>query len=97
MCVHVLTCLDPDVCNIIDKLAVFVARNGVEFEQMTMEKQRDNPKFNFLFGGESHTYYRWRVSQEQASMYGQHSQQPGLFNSMCMCDVTCFNPFSSIF
>jgi hypothetical protein len=78
--VYVRTCLDPDVRNIIDKLAVFVARNGVEFEQMTMEKQRDNPKFHFLFGGESHAYYRWRVSQEQASLYGQQSQQPGLFN-----------------
>ena len=77
---RVYTCLDPDVRNIIDKLAVFVARNGVEFEQMTMEKQRDNPKFNFLFGGESHVYYRWRVGQEQASLYGQHSQQPGQLN-----------------
>ena len=68
-----VTYSDPDVRNIIDKLAVFVARNGVEFEQMTMEKQRDNGKFNFLFGGEYHAYYRWRVSQEQASLYNQQS------------------------
>ena len=51
--------------NIIDKLANFVARNGPEFEQMTMNKQRDNSKFQFLFGGEWHTYYKWRVMTEQ--------------------------------
>ena len=50
--------------NIIDKLANFVARNGPEFEQMTMNKQRDNTKFHFLFGGEWHAYYKWRVMTE---------------------------------
>ena len=58
-----------DIRNIIDKLAVFVARNGPEFERMTMEKQRDNSKFHFLFGGELHPYYRWKVSQEQTGEY----------------------------
>ena len=53
---------------------------------MTMDKQRDNPKFNFLFGGESHAYYKWRVGQEQASLYGQHSQQQGLSeDALFMC------------
>ena len=51
--------------NIIDKLANFVARNGPEFEQMTREKQRANAKFHFLFGGEWHPYYLWRVRTEQ--------------------------------
>ena len=78
LCVHLPSHTDSDVRNIIDKLAVFVARNGVEFEQMTMEKQRENPKFKFLFGGESNVYYRWRVGQEQASLYGQPQQQTGL-------------------
>ena len=58
--------VDQEIRNIIDKLASFVARNGPEFEQMTMEKQRNNPKFNFLFGGEHNMYYRWKVSAEQA-------------------------------
>ena len=57
---------DSEIRNIIDKLAMFVARNGPEFEQMTMEKQRANLKFQFLFGGEHHPYYRWKVSTEQA-------------------------------
>lgn len=56
---------DVELKNIIDKLANFVARNGPEFEQMTMNKQRDNAKFHFLFGGEWHAYYKWRVVSEQ--------------------------------
>ena len=43
-----------------------MARNGAEFEQMTKNKQRDNPKFSFLFGGEFFNYYQYRVTTEQA-------------------------------
>ncbi len=57
---------DQELRNIIDKLAQFVARNGPEFEQMTKDKQEDNPRFYFLFGGEFFNYYKFRVSQEQA-------------------------------
>uniref|UniRef100_A0A672FDX9 Calcium homeostasis endoplasmic reticulum protein n=1 Tax=Salarias fasciatus TaxID=181472 RepID=A0A672FDX9_SALFA len=42
-----------------------VARNGPEFEKMTMEKQKDNPKFSFLFGGEHFGYYKLRLAAEQ--------------------------------
>lgn len=58
---------DAELRNIIDKLANFVARNGPEFEQMTMHKQRDNPKFSFLFGGEHYNYYKWKVAQEESA------------------------------
>ncbi|XP_043483734.1 calcium homeostasis endoplasmic reticulum protein [Leptopilina heterotoma] len=57
---------DTDLRNIIDKLAQFVARNGPEFEQMTKNKQKDNPKFSFLFGGEYFNYYQYKVTTEQA-------------------------------
>ncbi|KAK7501152.1 hypothetical protein BaRGS_00007637 [Batillaria attramentaria] len=57
--------------NIIDKLANFVARNGPEFEQMTKQKQRDNPKFGFLFGGEYFNYYQYKVTTEQAILKKQ--------------------------
>lgn len=63
---------DVETRNIIDKLANFVARNGPEFEQMTQEKQRDNPKFFFLFGGEFNAYYRWKVASEQTGSYVDH-------------------------
>lgn len=50
--------------NIIDKLANFVARNGPKFEQLTKSKQKDNAKFSFLFGGDFHEYYKWKVNLE---------------------------------
>ncbi|KAH3773575.1 hypothetical protein DPMN_174937, partial [Dreissena polymorpha] len=56
----------PELKNIIDKLANFVARNGPEFENMTKQKQQDNPKFSFLFGGEHYAYYQYKVHAEQA-------------------------------
>ena len=68
---------DPEMKNIIDKLAQFVARNGPAFENMTKTKQRDNPKFGFLFGGEHFHYYTYKVNAEQARLhYQQRQQQP---------------------
>ena len=64
---HILSLLDPEQKNIIDKLANFVARNGPEFEHLTKQKQKDNPRFSFLFGGENYNYYQYRVTTEQAS------------------------------
>ncbi|KAG7257869.1 hypothetical protein CRUP_003883 [Coryphaenoides rupestris] len=45
---HFFPLEDQELRNVIDKLAQFVARNGPEFEKMTMEKQKDNLKFSFL-------------------------------------------------
>ena len=56
---------DPEQKNIIDKLASFVARNGPEFENVTKEKQIDNPKFSFLFGGPHYSYYQQRLNIER--------------------------------
>lgn len=61
--------LDTELRNIIDKLAQFVARNGPEFEQMTKSKQKGNPKFQFLYGGEYFNYYQCKVTTEQASKF----------------------------
>ena len=57
---------DLEQKNIIDKLANFVARNGPEFEQMTKQKQKDNAKFSFLFGGEYYQYYQYKVNAERS-------------------------------
>lgn len=62
-----LAILDASLRNIIDKLAEFVARNGPEFEAITKQKQQNNPKFEFLYGGEFASYYQYRVAAEQAS------------------------------
>ncbi|KAH8380124.1 hypothetical protein KR009_009098, partial [Drosophila setifemur] len=60
---------DASLRNIIDKLAEFVARNGPEFEAITKQKQQNNPKFEFLYGGEFASYYQFRVAAEQACKY----------------------------
>lgn len=36
-------------------------KNGPEFEAMIREKQKDNPAYSFLFGGEGHSYYRYKL------------------------------------
>eukprot|EP00096_Caligus_rogercresseyi_P014765 TRINITY_DN7253_c0_g1_i1.p1 TRINITY_DN7253_c0_g1~~TRINITY_DN7253_c0_g1_i1.p1 ORF type:complete len:533 (-),score=191.54 TRINITY_DN7253_c0_g1_i1:662-2260(-) len=59
---------DGELLIIIDKLAVFVARNGPEFEEMTKSKQKNNPKFAFLFGGEYYEYYTWKVTCQQKAL-----------------------------
>eukprot|EP00058_Branchiostoma_floridae_P000061 XP_002585549.1 hypothetical protein BRAFLDRAFT_90869 [Branchiostoma floridae] len=38
----------PEVRNIVDKTASFVARNGPEFESRIRQNEINNPKFNFL-------------------------------------------------
>jgi len=52
----------PEVRNIVDKTAGFVARNGVEFEQRIKQNEINNPKFNFLNPGDPyHAYYKHKV------------------------------------
>jgi len=54
----------PEVRNIVDKTAGFVARNGQEFEQRIKQNEVNNPKFNFLNPGDPyHAYYQHRVTQ----------------------------------
>lgn len=52
----------PEVRNIVDKTANFVARNGPEFESRIRQNEIGNPKFNFLSHGDPyHSYYQHRV------------------------------------
>lgn len=52
---------DPELQKRIDKLVEYAAKNGPEFEAMIREKQQDNPDYGFLFGGEGHHYYRYKL------------------------------------
>ncbi|XP_062868861.1 calcium homeostasis endoplasmic reticulum protein isoform X2 [Trichomycterus rosablanca] len=63
---------DQELRNVIDKLAQFVARNGPEFEKMTMEKQKENLKFSFLFGGDYFGYYKYKLAIEQQQHPSTH-------------------------
>ncbi|XP_014223741.1 splicing factor 3A subunit 1 [Trichogramma pretiosum] len=52
----------PEVRNIVDKTASFVARNGPEFESRIRQNELGNPKFNFLNVGDPyHSYYQHKV------------------------------------
>ncbi|XP_055599829.1 splicing factor 3A subunit 1 [Uranotaenia lowii] len=54
----------PEVRNIVDKTASFVARNGPEFESRIRQNELGNPKFNFLSAGDPyHAYYRHKVNE----------------------------------
>ncbi|KAL1517163.1 hypothetical protein ABEB36_000962 [Hypothenemus hampei] len=54
----------PEVRNIVDKTASFVARNGPEFEARIRQNELGNPKFNFLNAGDPyHAYYEHKVNE----------------------------------
>ncbi|XP_033828207.1 splicing factor 3A subunit 1 [Periophthalmus magnuspinnatus] len=54
----------PEVRNIVDKTASFVARNGPEFEARIRQNEINNPKFNFLNPNDPyHAYYRHKVNE----------------------------------
>lgn len=54
----------PEVRNIVDKTASFVARNGPEFEQRIKQNEINNPKFTFLNSGDPyHAYYQHKVEE----------------------------------
>ena len=62
---------DIQLANIIDKLAEFVARNGPEFEKMTLLKQQNNSKFKFLQPGfQYNDYYQYKLMEERRNILG---------------------------
>ncbi|KAK4761920.1 hypothetical protein SAY87_029804 [Trapa incisa] len=52
---------DPELHKRIDKVVEYIAKNGPEFEAMIREKQQENPDYSFLFGGDGHGYYQYRL------------------------------------
>lgn len=64
--------LPPEDINLkllIDGVAALVARCGKLFEELSREKNRENPLFGFLLGGNGHEYYArklWEARQKQA-------------------------------
>ncbi|GAB5364068.1 hypothetical protein AAMO2058_000937800 [Amorphochlora amoebiformis] len=59
---------DKEVQDRIDKMAEYYVRNGPRFEEMTIQKQGDNPLFSFLKGGPDYRYYRWKIYTRQANL-----------------------------
>ncbi|CAF3094846.1 unnamed protein product [Rotaria socialis] len=69
----------PEVRNIVDKTASFVARNGPSFESKVKEAESNNAKFNFLNPHDPyHAYYLHKVKEfmeGKAAMPGTAEQQ----------------------
>jgi hypothetical protein len=52
---------------IVDKTATFVARNGLQFEDRILDKERNNPKFCFLRPEDPyHPYYQYCIDEIRA-------------------------------
>jgi G patch domain-containing protein 1 len=66
---------DSELCKYIEGLASFVAKSGPRLEEISKEKQRDNPMFAFLFGGLGHDYYSRRLWEEEQKLVEEGKQQ----------------------
>ena len=63
--------------DIVDKTAVFVARNGLEFEARIHKNEQSNPKFNFLKPGDPyHAYYQYKVKEMKEGKPGDAPAAP---------------------
>ncbi|KAI8057237.1 Pre-mRNA splicing factor PRP21 like protein-domain-containing protein [Syncephalis plumigaleata] len=57
----------PEIRSIVDKTATFVARNGIQFEDRILDKERNNPKFCFLRPEDPyHPYYQHCIDEIRA-------------------------------
>ncbi|XP_039622431.1 U2 snRNP-associated SURP motif-containing protein isoform X2 [Polypterus senegalus] len=61
--VKVVIPTERNLLSLIHRTIEFVVREGPLFEAMIMNKEKDNPKFRFLFENQSqeHVYYRWKL------------------------------------
>ncbi|XP_057476392.1 LOW QUALITY PROTEIN: probable splicing factor 3A subunit 1 [Actinidia eriantha] len=67
----------PDIRNIVDKTAQFVAKNGPEFEKRIIANNAGNAKFNFLNASDPyHAYYQHHLSEFRAQNQASAQQQP---------------------
>lgn len=67
----------PDIRNIVDKTAQFVAKNGPEFERRIIANNAGNAKFNFLNSSDPyHAYYQHRLSEFRAQSQASAQQTP---------------------
>ncbi|KAI3673342.1 hypothetical protein L6452_39459 [Arctium lappa] len=78
---------DEKIVRKIEVLCQYIAKNGHEFEDMTRQKEVDNPEFEFLFGGApgseaaiSHEYFKWMKKNCSSSelLEGRHNRNISL-------------------
>lgn len=61
--VKVVIPTDRNLIFLIHRMIEFVVREGPMFEAIIMNREKNNPKYRFLFDNKSqdHVYYRWRL------------------------------------
>ncbi|RIB04404.1 Pre-mRNA splicing factor PRP21 like protein [Gigaspora rosea] len=65
----------PDIRNIVDKTAVFVARNGVQFEERIRENEKHNAKFSFLNPNDPyHAYYQYKIAETKGGKVSKKAE-----------------------
>ncbi|KAK6160780.1 hypothetical protein DH2020_004161 [Rehmannia glutinosa] len=64
---------DPELQKRIDKLVEYAVKNGPEFEAVVREREQDNPAYSFLFGGEGHNYYRYKLWMATRPLMGPYN------------------------
>jgi U2-associated protein SR140 len=70
----------------IATVADFVARDGSEFENALLLRERGNPRFDFLLpGSPDHAYYKWRVYAFcQGDYYGTRNAPFSMLEGGCV-------------
>nr|XP_047137459.1 splicing factor 3A subunit 1-like [Hydra vulgaris] len=66
----------PEVRNIVDRTANFVARNGPEFEDRIRSNEATNPKFNFL--NPNDPYYAYYLHKLKEYREGDLTELPSV-------------------
>mmetsp|Transcript_15933 Transcript_15933/g.26690 ORF Transcript_15933/g.26690 Transcript_15933/m.26690 type:complete len:559 (+) Transcript_15933:175-1851(+) len=60
-CIPAMKPSQEEDLNRIEKLVAYIIRNGLSFQDMIKNKEKDNPQFSFLFDGKDTAYYQWRL------------------------------------
>ena len=64
-----------NILAIVDKTALFVARNGIDFENKIKEREASNPRFNFLLSTDPYyAYYKNKVTEYETGVSSAPSE-----------------------
>ncbi|KAF2075342.1 hypothetical protein CYY_003371 [Polysphondylium violaceum] len=67
---------DGDVKNRIDKTSEYAARYGDSFETKVLNKEKDNPLFNFMKKGDIYyDYYKFKIQEKKAEKLKQQQEK----------------------
>ena len=72
----------PDLQPIVDKTALYVARNNDGFERTVLEKHCDDPRFSFLNPWDKfHSYYKMKKMEHKEKLAQEEAEKENLLKS----------------